>query len=123
MANETSRDMTFDNVKHKIMQTIYKKQMFMATIKIGTKTSNRINIKFMTITQTSTPPSRNIRENEEKSQCVLLTSFSTDGYDGMRYVLDEWLDCITIKNSKWPKKYYEHYTSDHVFIDVDAPFM
>lgn len=54
MANILSGDMTFDNVKHKIMQTIYKSKCLWPTIKIGTKTSNRINIKFMTITQTST---------------------------------------------------------------------
>lgn len=47
--------------------------MFMATIKIGTKTSNRINIKFMIITLKPQPLSRNIRENEEGA------SSSTDG--------------------------------------------
>lgn len=63
----------------------------------------------------------------KKEQCWCLHHLQKrNGYDG--YICgimckkDE-LDCITIKNSKWPKKYYEHYTSDHVFIDVDAPFM
>lgn len=58
--------------------------MFMATIKIGTKTSNRINIKFMTITQTSTSTGKHKGNKEGKAFC-LHHSF-TDEYNGMRYV-------------------------------------
>lgn len=85
MANIPPRDMTFDNVKHKIMQNNIQKQMFMAIIKIGTKTSNRINIKFMTITQK--PLSRKKHKGKWRRSIALLehhlhtTAKRRNGYD------------------------------------------
>lgn len=84
MANKPSRDMTFDNVKHKIMQTIYKSKCLWPTIKIGRKTSNRINIKFMTITHI--PPSsieRNIREMEQEVKCFAYVFHGRDMRDAV----------------------------------------